>query len=136
MLGGSQNIVETRRADLRLRRPQLHSKSHCGGEGRAHDHATPGIEFHLKSPLAGGLLSAPSKRFDGAAPLVTPRPDHEYVMHWPLRSALLERLHILHCLLGLRPIAIVGIDIDCADDTAGIDDKPTRHRQCPAVLAV
>src|SRR6516225_6790083 len=53
-----------------------------------------------------------------------------------LDRRLFERLHILNCLLGLRPIAIVGIDIDRANDTPGIDDEPARHRQRPAVLAV
>src|SRR6516165_1121515 len=60
-------------------------------------------------------------------------PDPQYAA---LDRRLFERLHILNCLLGLRPIAIVGIDIDRANDTPGIDDEPARHRQRPAVLAV
>jgi len=40
---------------------------------------------------------------------------------------LFERLHVLYRLLGLQPITIVGIDIDRADDTEGIDHEPARH---------
>ena len=53
-----------------------------------------------------------------------------------LDAWLLERPHVLHSLLGLRPVTIIGIDLDRANDTLGVDDEPAGHRQGPTVLAV
>jgi len=53
-----------------------------------------------------------------------------------LAGQSLERPHILHSLLRLRPKSIIGIDVDRADHTFGVDDEPAGHRQGPAVLAV
>src|SRR5882724_11353266 len=43
---------------------------------------------------------------------------------------------IINRLLRLWPMLIVGIDIDCPDDTGAVDDKPARHWQGPTVLTI